>query len=175
MAACPRSPTWRLINAAFEDTSTEDLAATQQMLKDSVADLVALDKLVSEKAGAGVGADLTGLKDVLNQLSGTVNEQLAKRGMGEAAAVGGTESAGTGGVRGVAISGEIGSRTDVIRVLDKICEYYERFEPASPVPMFMKRAKRLVTMSFVDVIKDLAPEAMQKIDVYSGQQPAPPA
>ncbi len=68
----------------------------------------------------------------------------------------------------MALSGEIGSRADVVRVLDKICEYYERFEPASPVPMFMKRAKRLVTMSFVDVIKDLAPDAMARIEVFAG-------
>ena len=74
-----------------------------------------------------------------------------------------------GPVAGVALSGEIASRSDVVRVLDKICEYYERFEPTSPVPIFMKRARRLVTMSFVDVIRDLAPEAMQKIELYTGE------
>ena len=77
----------------------------------------------------------------------------------------------------VALSGEISSRSDVIRVLDKICEYYERFEPASPVPIFMQRAKRLVTMNFVDMIKDLAPEAMAKIEVFTGTsgETKPPA
>jgi type VI secretion system protein ImpA len=71
----------------------------------------------------------------------------------------------------VALTGEIASRADVIRVLDKICEYYDRFEPASPVPIFMRRAKRLVTMNFMDLIKDLAPEAMQKIEVFTGPPP----
>ncbi len=62
-------------------------------------------------------------------------------------------------------------------MLDKINDYYERYEPTSPVPVFMNRAKRLVTMSFVDLIKDLAPEAMAKIDVFTGQpvESAPPS
>jgi len=59
----------------------------------------------------------------------------------------------------------------VVRVLDKICEYYERFEPTSPVPIFMQRAKRLVTMNFVDLIKDLAPDAMSRIEVFTGPPP----
>ena len=54
-------------------------------------------------------------------------------------------------------------------MLDKICEYYEQYEPTSPVPIFMKRAKKLVTMNFVDLMKDLAPEAMAKIEVFTGE------
>jgi hypothetical protein len=39
----------------------------------------------------------------------------------------------------------------------------------------MQRAKRLVTMNFVDLIKDLAPEAMAKIEVFTGTAGEPPA
>jgi type VI secretion system protein ImpA len=121
-------------------------------------------------------------------LKGTIDGQLGKRGIGDAPAP--TEAAGGGEVGGgdlgggvavsrggVALNGEISSRADVLRVLDKICEYYDQFEPASPVPIFMKRAKKLVTMSFVDVIRELAPEAMSKIDLYTGSsgEGSPPA
>jgi hypothetical protein len=37
----------------------------------------------------------------------------------------------------------------------------------------MNRAKRLVTMNFADLIKDLAPEAVDKIALYTGEPPAP--
>ena len=70
-----------------------------------------------------------------------------------------------------AITGEIASRDDVVKMLDKIIQYYERYEPASPVPIFMNRAKRLVTMSFADLIKDLAPDAASKIAVFTGEKP----
>jgi hypothetical protein len=36
----------------------------------------------------------------------------------------------------------------------------------------MQRAKRLVTMNFVDLIKDLAPDAMSRIEVFTGPPPS---
>lgn len=175
----PKPPDMAIINAAFEDTTTEDLQAVQGALQESLDGVSGVDAALAEKIGAGVGPDMTGIKEVLNLLKGTIDEQLAKRGIGEAPA-GGIEALGGGGATdvggglagGVPLSGEISSRQDVVRVLDKICEYYERFEPTSPVPIFMQRAKRLVTMNFVDVIKDLAPEAMARIDIFTGQPPA---
>ena len=172
-------PDLALINAAFDDTETEDLQANRATVATATDALEGLDKALAEKVGAGTGPDMTGIKEVLSQLVQTVDEALARRGVGEAPAA---ESADGGGGAspterkggGVALNGEIASRADVIRVLDKICEYYQQFEPASPVPIFMKRAKKLVTMDFVDVIRELAPEAMAKIEIYSGESSAPP-
>jgi type VI secretion system protein ImpA len=174
----PAPPEMSLINAAFEDTSTEDLADAQNTLVEMMAGLDAIDAGVTAKTGPGIGPDMTGIKEVIGQLKATVDEQLARRGIGEMPAGSGDASSaggsGGGGGGGGAMSGQISSRNDVLQALDLICEYYERYEPASPVPIFMKRAKRLVTMDFMDLIKDLAPEAMPKIEVYSGTG-APPA
>jgi type VI secretion system protein ImpA len=108
-----------------------------------------------------------------------MDTQLDKRGIGSPGAEGEAEGGGEateegGGGEGATavrrgISGEITSREDVIRMLDKINNYYEKYEPGSPVPIFMARAKRLVTMNFVDLIKDLAPDAMEKISVFTGE------
>ena len=177
-------PDMALINAAFKDTSTEDLQALQVAIKESVELLDGLDGALTAKIGSGQGPDVTGLKDLLHLVQNVLQEQLALRGVGQAPAAAAQAAPGAAGpaahagavpvVAGVPLTGEISSRADVLRVLDKICEYYERFEPASPVPIFMQRAKRLVTMSFVDVIKDLAPEAMPKIDIFTGT-PEPPS
>jgi type VI secretion system protein ImpA len=172
----PPPPDTALVNAAFKDTASEDLQATQATIREIVELLDGLDAALTAKIGAGQGPDLTPLQSTLNLVQGVVQEQLALRGIGEAPAPGqpaagpaaARSPAGGGGVAGVALTGEIASRDDVVRVLDKICEYYQRFEPASPVPIFMQRAKRLVTMNFVDLIKDLAPEAMAKIDIFTG-------
>jgi len=170
-------PDTALINAAFEDTPTEHLLDLQMALAETVELLAGADAALAAKIGPGQGPDMTGLKAVLSLVRGVLDEQLARRGIGDAPAPasanpGGASAPGAGTAHapgaGVALSGEISSRSDVIRVLDKICEYYDRFEPASPVPIFMRRAKRLVTMSFVDMIKDLAPEAMAKIEVFTG-------
>ncbi|MES2297917.1 MAG: type VI secretion system protein TssA [Pseudomonadota bacterium] len=68
------------------------------------------------------------------------------------------------------ISGDIASRADVIRMLDKICSYYQRNEPSSPVPLLLARAKRLVPKNFFEIMEDLAPEGMAQLTVISGPQ-----
>jgi type VI secretion system protein ImpA len=71
------------------------------------------------------------------------------------------------------VAGEIRSREDVIRTLDALCDYYERHEPGSPVPMLLRRAQRLVPMSFVDIMRDLAPDAMSDIEKIRGPEREP--
>lgn len=70
-------------------------------------------------------------------------------------------------------SHEIGSRDDVLRTLDRLLLYYERVEPSSPVPVLLERAKRLVPMRFVDIIKDMADVGLPQIEVISGQKLTP--
>ena len=49
-------------------------------------------------------------------------------------------------------------------------QYYERKEPSSPVPLVLKRAKRLVGKSFVYIIRDLSPDAMSQVRMVSGEK-----
>ncbi|MEO6786143.1 MAG: type VI secretion system protein TssA, partial [Chthoniobacteraceae bacterium] len=92
----------------------------------------------------------------------------------ESAEAGGETAAATadaGGATmepGPGISGNIRSRQDVIRVLDQICDFYKRTEPASPVPLILRRARRLVDMDFVQLLTDLAPDSLTQINVIAG-------
>ena len=63
---------------------------------------------------------------------------------------------------------QISSREDVIRALDLLCDYYTLHEPASPVPLLLKRARRLVTGDFLDILRDLAPDALPQIRKICG-------
>jgi type VI secretion system protein ImpA len=54
----------------------------------------------------------------------------------------------------------IHTREDAIAALNNICKYFELHEPASPVPLLLKRAMRLIPMSFVDILRELAPSEM---------------
>ena len=55
-----------------------------------------------------------------------------------------------------------------MRRLDELCDYYTRNEPSSPVPLLLRRAQRLVGMSFMDLLKDLAPGGISELQVVSG-------
>ncbi len=68
----------------------------------------------------------------------------------------------------VSASGQINSREDVIRALDRLCDYYTLHEPSSPVPLLLKRARRLVTGDFVEILRDLAPDALPQINKICG-------
>ena len=84
------------------------------------------------------------------------------------------DSAAQGGgraPRAAAITGDVASRDDVIRMIDKILAYYQRYEPSSPVPMLLERAKRLAPMSFMEVMENLAPDSLQQLYVIRGPQP----
>ena len=65
--------------------------------------------------------------------------------------------------------GAINSRSDVIAVINKLCDYYEQNEPSSPVPMLLERAKQLVTMNFIDIVSDLVPNGMSDADIFRGK------
>jgi type VI secretion system protein ImpA len=67
-----------------------------------------------------------------------------------------------------ATTAAVSSRADVMRVLDLVLEYYERQEPASPVPLLVARAKRLVPMTFVEAMRDLAPAGMKELQAVAG-------
>ena len=60
------------------------------------------------------------------------------------------------------------SRADVVRMLDKINQYYQQYEPSSPVPLLLERAKRLVPKNFFEIMEDLAPDGLTQLLVVSG-------
>jgi type VI secretion system protein ImpA len=44
--------------------------------------------------------------------------------------------------------------------LDAAAEFFRRNEPSSPIPLFLERAKRLVSKDFLEVLADVAPDAL---------------
>ena len=68
------------------------------------------------------------------------------------------------------LSGQITSNQDVHKALDMIIVYYEQNEPSSPVPLLLRRAKRLVGRTFVDIIRNISPDAMTQVNMISGEK-----
>ncbi len=69
-------------------------------------------------------------------------------------------------------SGAIHKREDAIEGLDKIIRWFEKYEPSSPIPMLLKRAKRLANMSFLDVLRELSPDGLNQA-LFIGGSDAP--
>ena len=105
---------------------------------------------------------------MLKSIQSVMNEHLARRGVGVEA---GTETGGEQPAAGKPVqpvAGEITSRDDAVRMMDKISDYFQRHEPSSPVPLLMGRAKRLVSLSFMEILKDMAPGGLSQASTIGG-------
>ena len=159
------------VDAAFSDASLEALTSVSGLLNSADDHLNAIQKILLDKAD-GIPEDLKPLVSDLKEMKGLMDAQLAKRGLNSgslataAAGDDGAQAAASGG--GAPISGQIRNRSDVLATLDRICEYYARAEPSSPIPMLLLRAKRLVNKDFMEIIRDLTPSGIAEAEVIVG-------
>lgn len=56
-----------------------------------------------------------------------------------------------------------GTRAEAVLLLKKSAEYFKINEPNSPVPFLVDRAIRMSSMSFMDLINDVEPNALEKV------------
>jgi type VI secretion system protein ImpA len=157
-----------VIEAAFQDADLEELRASAEAALRANETFSAIDAYLLGAVGTMQAPDLTALPPVLGRIQAVLGEQLGRRGVVDAALVG---AGGTSpGAAATALSGEINSREDVIRALDKICDYFNRYEPSSPVPLLARRAKRLVSKSFLEIVRDLAPGGVHEAESIRGPE-----
>jgi type VI secretion system protein ImpA len=67
--------------------------------------------------------------------------------------------------------GAIQSRSDAVRELERLCEWFERNEPGHPAPLLMRRAQRLMSMTFLQIMQDMAPGAIDQVQTIAGPPP----
>jgi type VI secretion system protein ImpA len=132
-----------------------------------------LRAVLVERVGEGRAIDLSPLERILRPIA---EFHAAEAGWGGEAQP--TSAAPSGGgpaapLRRDGASGQVrvSSRQDVVRVLDEVCTYLEREEPTNPAPLLLRRAQRLMRMSFVDIVREMAPEGMDSVDKVLGPFP----
>jgi type VI secretion system protein ImpA len=163
------------IEGVFNDAELASLEATHAALLSATESLTALDAALD--AAAGQGTDFSSLVQIVRQATTTLGPRLERR-RAEAAGVGVESGAGSNdgspAPRGAFNpAGEIRSRDDVGRAIDQICKYYERYEPSSPLPLLLGRCKRLVAMNFTEIVKDMVPDALDRLELITGKPPEP--
>jgi type VI secretion system protein ImpA len=158
------------IEAAFGESDLEELRANTSGVRDALQHAEAIESVVTQQVGSTRAVSLESLRRTLADIYAILGEHLQQQ---EAAAAVPSEAAvGQDGTPVAAAAarptGEIQSREDVVKALDKICQYYARSEPSSPLPLLLKRAKRLATKSFLEIVQDLSPDALAQIQKLAG-------
>lgn len=168
-------PDINMIKAAFLDVPEENLVATHKAIIDSVDLIQRLDTFVGEKVGIQNGPDFNELVSLLKEMRIVFEQYAAARlteqeqEVNEGAEETGDVSSGavprkTGGISG------INNRQDVLKALDYICKYYAEYEPSSPVPILLKRAKFLVTSDFMEIVQNLLPDGLSQLEQIKGPE-----
>ena len=164
-------PGMSVIDAAFQDTATDELLAASQTAEEAIEHVATITTVFSKNADQGQTPDLSDFQSILGNIHKCIQGYLAKRGYGEASEEGAPSEAATGGEAekgGISLAGEIRSPKEALLAIEKVCQYYDRNEPSSPVPMLLRRAQRLVSKNFMDVIADICPDAISHVEMIGG-------
>ncbi|HRC72097.1 MAG TPA: type VI secretion system protein TssA [Candidatus Competibacter sp.] len=168
-------PTQSKIDGAFLDADLDELQATAAAVAAAIERAKRIEVVLTELIGVARAPDMSALAGVLKEIHQVLAQQLQKRGVGliaeataDGTAAGESPAGAVTGPRLVA--GEIGNRDEAVRMLDRICDYFERHEPSSPVPFLLKRAKKLVTKDFMAILNDLAPGGAEQATLIFGLQ-----
>jgi type VI secretion system protein ImpA len=151
------------IASAFASDATVPLA-----LREARRRVLQIQALLGDRAGMS-GVDLKPLAQCIESALDACDSAL---GTAPAAATR-AENGGTPVLDGPspavrATGGEIRSREDAVRALDLVCGYLERAEPSNPAPLLIRRAQRLMNMTFVDIVKDLMPDSLSQLQRLAG-------
>lgn len=160
------------LNGFFTATEVEDLKGLQGQLETGVASLKSIEDAMRSRSGIQAAPDFAILADPLARTLKRVNDNLATRAPDAGTAAEATEdspdnAAHTAAGGGVAL-GVVRNRQDATRALDAVAEFFRTHEPSSPIPLLIERAKRLVSKTFLEVLAELAPEALAPAKAASG-------
>jgi type VI secretion system protein ImpA len=165
-----------LIQGAFGNADAETISELSEGVTGSIAELKRTIELCGKLAKNAPAVSFDEILKVLGEIRQAVKKYAPAAAVEEASPeeadldqeqdAPGNEG---GAVMSGVISGAINSRTDVVKMIDKICDYYSTHEPSSPIPLLMRRAQRLVPKSFVEIMEDLAPDGVAQVKVVSGE------
>ncbi|OIN51372.1 type VI secretion system protein TssA [Pseudomonas costantinii] len=159
------------LNAAFLDSDPEQLQATRDALKAARAACEAIEQQVNDQVGSAQGVDLSLLKQPLKQALHILNQSVPgteSSGEPEAVSEDNAPSVDYAAPAAPRPAGDIATRDDVLRSLDKILAYYTRHEPSSPLPVLLNRAKNLVHADFAAIVRNLIPDGMSQFENLRG-------
>ncbi len=134
-----------------------------------------LDRLCREQMGASEAPDLQSLTAWIDQVypphlqrraaGGDASTSTDDTAMPEADDTSAASSAGAaaGGVPRRALT-----RQDAVQMLDAVCKFLEETEPANPAPLLIRRARGLIGMDFLQILRELAPDGLAQAELLAG-------
>lgn len=165
-----------LIEAAFRAVSIEQLQTLNTALDNAVEDVKNTEALFTQHVGSEAAPNLLRLRETLQAMNNMTKTAFAARGDANAGTDAGDDDRGDVAPECAAVASAttpnaaIRSREDVAQHIDQILHYFRVHEPSSPVPLLLRRAKRLLHMDFMAIVEELAPNAVENVVAVGGKK-----
>ena len=165
------------VQGLIQAVPLEDLTALEATVSRARAALQSFESRLLTATDAAMVPDVAPLATLFDKMRQTLQKEIAPRLAAAPPAqavaadgVGAAHGAPAPDNKGVAVVsiGSIASRQDALRALDAVGEFFRRNEPASPVPLFVERAKRMITMDFMQLLEEIVPDAVEHAKAAAG-------
>jgi type VI secretion system protein ImpA len=158
-----KAPNLAQIEATLAGTPSTELAALSVALQSAMGSLRNIVATMQTRSGFESAPDFDALLRPLSRIDKLLTDHIPAAAANEPVAAGEEAPAmSTGPVT------DIRSRQDAIRALDAVSAFFRAHEPSSPVPLFIERAKRLVSKTFMEVLEDIAPDGVGQAKLIGG-------
>ena len=159
-----KAPNLAQIEATLAGTPPAALAELSGALQSTMGSLRNIVATMQTRGGFESAPDFDGLLRPLSRIDKLLTDHIPGAAANDPAAAASDEAPAmsTGSVT------DIKSRQDAIRALDAVSAFFRAHEPSSPVPLFIERAKRLVSKSFMEVLEDIAPDGVSQAKLIGG-------
>ncbi len=167
----------KLIAAEMMGLSIEKIRARAELVKAIDGKIEAVCTSINGKTGGRYLLNMSSLQKELKRFSAFYTKHLEAFNAGQNTAEAASnasdelsseeEPAGTKAIparNGYPASASVkaSNRAEALLMLKKGAEYFQKEEPNSPVPFLINRALRFSEMNFMDLLADIAPDALQR-------------
>jgi len=141
---------------------------------ESTEALKQLQQVMNDRFGLELAIDVRGLRNMIDAVKAVLPEPAGEESSAQA---GSAEMARSDDGADAPRRGKGGgpqnieSREDAIKAIQSICAYLERSEPTNPAQLLLRRAERLIDKSFLQLVRDLAPDAVGEVARIMGVDP----
>ena len=142
----------------------------KQAVEESLHGLKALQSLMNERFGIENAVEVKSLRAMLTGVQSLLPSAAEVSGEEEASDTAASDAPVRRGASGGGMS-SIESRQDAVRAINMVCVYLERSEPTNPAQLLLRRAERLIDKNFLQLVRDLAPEAVTELARILGVNP----
>jgi type VI secretion system protein ImpA len=157
-------PTPELLREAIRDSDAALTQARVEACAQALGDLDAI-RAVFHQHQPGLALEFPAIQKLLRRAQQIFDDALGVAAAPEGDALAEASAAPGAGGNG---NGALRTRADARRQLESVCDFLERTEPAHPAPLLIRRAARLLDLSFIDIIRDIAPAAAAEVEHLGG-------